>query len=355
MPPLGHLGILLVGFLGSLTASLLAVPQVRRWSLAWGLVDAPGERKIHQTPVPRLGGVAIWLAFMLGFWGLVLLRWHYPHDNGISGLMAGGTILFAMGVVDDVRGLSPYVKLFIQFLAATVAFWLGVEVTSLDLPDSKLLVLNAFSYPITVLWLVGIANALNFIDGLDGLAGGVTVISALTLVVVALFTHQPVAALIAALLAASTLGFLIYNFHPARLFMGDSGALFCGFMLAGIAVTGVLKTQVVVMLLPAVVLSVPLLDITYSTLRRVFLGQNPFLPDADHLHHRLLKAGFSSQNAVAAFYAVCILAGMVATGYVHSLGAYVALMTLMTVFTAGLYGMIRGKEIPAEPPAESAN
>jgi UDP-GlcNAc:undecaprenyl-phosphate GlcNAc-1-phosphate transferase len=327
------------------------VPLVRRWSIAAGYFDAPGDRKIHREPISRLGGVAMYLAFMLAVGAVTLLNGgKLPTGNGIPGLLLGSSVIFVLGLLDDVRNLSPYVKLGGQILAAVIAFYCGVQINALDLPGSQVLILNAFSFPITLMWMVGISNALNFIDGVDGLAGGVTTLSAVTLAVVALFTHQPVVAMFAAMLAGSSLGFLIFNLHPARIFMGDSGALFCGFTLASIAVTGVLKTQIVVMLLPVLVLSVPILDITYSTLRRVFRGQNPFIADADHLHHRLLKAGFSQTHTVYTFYVVCLIAGMLASNYVHSLSMYLVWMGSLLLLTFLLLALLRRGDRQAQAP-----
>jgi UDP-GlcNAc:undecaprenyl-phosphate/decaprenyl-phosphate GlcNAc-1-phosphate transferase len=315
-----------IGFLLALTFSLFMVPKVRAYAIASGHLDTPDERKLHQTPVPRLGGIGIFVSFMLTFLLVALVSQRIPVTSSLLGILVGSTLMFTLGVMDDLKNLSPYIKLAVQFLAAIVAFLLGVQISVLDLPGSKLLVLHALSFPITLLWLVGISNAMNFIDGVDGLAGGVTTLSAVTLSLVAIFTHQSTEALLAAILAGASLGFLVHNFHPAKIFMGDSGALFSGFMLSSLAVTGVLKSQVVVMLLPVLVLSVPLMDITFSTMRRLFLGKNPFLPDADHLHHRLLKAGLSPMKTAYAFYAICFVAGLLATGYVHYLIPYVLLM-----------------------------
>jgi UDP-GlcNAc:undecaprenyl-phosphate GlcNAc-1-phosphate transferase len=344
----------LAGFFLALVITLFLVPLVRKRAIAAGFYDAPGERKIHRYPIPRLGGVGIWLGFMLAFWLMVLFNWEYPHGSGVVGILAGGSIIFALGLIDDLYNISPYVKLAGQFLAAVVAFYLGVQVNTLDLPGSKVLVLHAFSFPVTVLWLMAISNAMNFIDGVDGLAGGVTTLSALTLAFVAVFTNQPVAALLAALLAGASMGFLVFNFYPAKIFMGDSGALFSGFTLAAIAVTGVLKTKVVVMLLPILVFCVPLIDITYSTLRRLFQLKNPFIADGDHLHHKLLKAGNSQIRTVAYFYTICVAAGMLATGYVNYLGYYLIVVCGLFLLAAGLIQLVR-QFYPAQTLPEAAN
>jgi UDP-GlcNAc:undecaprenyl-phosphate/decaprenyl-phosphate GlcNAc-1-phosphate transferase len=330
------------GFLIALVLSLCLVPWICKKALAAGFTDIPDDRKIHRVPVPRLGGVAVWLAFMIAL-GAILLLSGFPHPKGNSlwGILTGGTMIFTLGLIDDLVGLSPYVKLLGQFAAAAVAFAMGVQINTLDLPGSMFLMLKGLAFPVTLLWIVALSNAMNFIDGVDGLASGVVTFSSITLVIVALFTNQPVAALLAALLAGANLGFLTYNFHPARIFMGDSGALFSGFLLASIAVTGVLKTPIVVMLLPIVVLSVPIIDITYSTLRRLFRGQNPFLPDADHIHHRLLKAGFSQVRTVLALYGVCLISGVIASSYVNLLGNYLIIMTILIGLSIGLILAVR--------------
>ncbi len=321
--------------------SFILVPIVRKQAISAGYYDAPGARKIHKYPIPRLGGIAIWLAFMLSLGAIVMLGWRPELHNALLGILAGGTIVFLLGLLDDLFNLSPYLKLAIQFIAALTAFFLGIQINNLDLPGAQLLVLNALSLPVTVIWLVGLMNAMNFIDGIDGLAAGVTTLSALTLTVVALFTNQPSSALLAALLAGSSLGFLVYNFHPARIFMGDSGALFCGFLLACIAVTGVLKTKVAVMLLPIFVLSVPILDITYSVFRRLLRGKNPFLADADHIHHQFLKAGMGQIRTVTYLYSLCVVGGLISVWYVNYLPIYIASLAVMFLLAFLLITLVR--------------
>ncbi|HEY9745534.1 MAG TPA: MraY family glycosyltransferase [Oculatellaceae cyanobacterium] len=332
----------------ALLLTMILVPIVRKMAISGGYYDAPGDRKIHKYPIPRLGGIAIWLGFMMALGAIGLFQWHRELGNALPGVLAGGAIMFVLGLLDDLLTLSPYVKLGIQFMAALVAFALGVQINTLDLPGAQLLVLNALSLPVTVLWLVGLSNAMNFIDGVDGLAAGVTVLSALTLTVVALFTNQPSSALLSALLAGASLGFLAFNFHPAKIFMGDSGSLFCGFLLASVAVTGVLKTKMVVMMLPMFVLSVPILDITFSVLRRLAKGRNPFLPDADHIHHQFLKAGMGQVRAVSYLYMLCVLGGLIAVWYVNYLPVYIALLAGLFLLAACLIMLVR-KFYPVSP------
>ena len=325
----------------ALVISLALVPLIRRMAIKAGMYDAPGERKIHKTLIPRLGGIAIFCGFIFSLAILVGADAKLEISQALMGTLAGSAIIFALGLADDLKNISPYIKLAIQFVAALTAFFMGVEVATLDLPQSKLLMLHALSLPVTVVWIVSLSNAMNFIDGLDGLAGGVTVISALTLAVIASFTHQPMEALLAATLAGAALGFLAYNFHPAKIFMGDSGALFCGFMLACISVTGVFKTKVVVMLLPLFILIVPILDINYSIFRRLLQGKNPFLPDASHIHHQFINSGMSQVKAVTYLYIMCIMGGIVATGYVNYVVYYVTILLAVSCLGALLVNIVR--------------
>ncbi len=301
----------------------------------------PNERKIHKSPIPRLGGVAIWLCTILTFAILVLLSWNYPHGNGLSGILVGGSIMFLLGLVDDIYNLSPKFKLFVQFGAALVAFLLGVKIDVLYNPFGDSIALGLLSLPITLIWLVAISNAMNFIDGVDGLAGGVSAISAVTLGVVAIYTHQPISALVAAILAGSMLGFLVFNFHPAKIFMGDSGALFAGFTLAALSVTGVLKTVTVTMLLPIMILAVPIMDISYSVLRRLFKKESPFVADSEHIHHKLLKAGFSHNRTIIILYLLCIAAGSIATMFVGAYRVYFFIVLAILLMMFALAGISR--------------
>lgn len=303
----------IIGFFTSFLLAIAIVPAVRFICLKKGYVDMPNERKIHKKPIPRLGGVAIWLCTLLTFALLVLLSWDYPHGNGLSGILTGGSIMFLLGFVDDIYDLSPKFKLVIQSGAALIAFLLGVRIDALYNPFGDPIALGLFSFPLTIIWLVGISNAMNFIDGVDGLAGGISAISAITLGVVAIYTQQPISALVAAILAGSMLGFLLFNFHPAKIFMGDSGALFSGFTLAALSVTGVLKTVTVTMILPIMILAVPIIDISYSVVRRMMNNANLFLADADHIHHKLIRAGLSHNRTVIILVLTCTAAGSIAT------------------------------------------
>lgn len=298
------------------------VPLVIAFSKKEGLVDMPGERKIHKIPVSRIGGVAIWSSTMLTFLFLVLLS-YYPYGSLVSGLLLGGTLMFLLGLIDDVYNLSAKFKLLIQILIVTMVYCLGVKFDTILNPfdiTGPLIHLNVWlSYPLTILWVVGISNAVNFIDGVDGLAGSVITVNAITLALIALAMTppNPISALIAFILTGAMMAFLTFNFNPAKIFMGDSGALFSGFMLASISITGIMKSATLAILLPFLVLAVPIMDITYSSLRRIFKGQSPFVADAEHIHHKLLKAGLSQKLTVAIMTAVAVIAGSIATCFMN--------------------------------------
>jgi len=299
------------------------VPFVIDFSQKEGLVDKPNERKIHTIPISRLGGIAIWSSTMLTFLVLVLLS-YYPYGSLLSGILLGGSLMFLLGLIDDVYNLNAKFKLFIQLAIATIVYLLGVKIDTIFNPFGPTINLGMLSYPITVLWIVGISNAVNFIDGVDGLAGSVITVNAITLAIIAtaITPAQPITALIGFILAGSMLAFLTFNFNPAKIFMGDSGALFSGFLLATLSIAGVMKGATLAILLPFMVLVVPIVDITYSSMRRIMKGSSPFVADAEHIHHKLLKAGFSQKKTVGILTSVAIVGGAIATCFTGSLEHY---------------------------------
>lgn len=305
----------IIGMVIAYLIGVCLVPLVISFSKKEGLVDVPNERKIHTKPISRIGGVAIWASTMLTFLCLVLMS-YYPSENLLSGILLGGSLMFLLGLVDDVYNLDAKFKLFLQISIATLVYLLGVQINDVPFIGD----LGIFSYPITLLWIVGISNALNFIDGVDGLAGSVVTVNAVTLAIIAVAMTPPnhVSALIGFILAGSMLAFLTYNFNPAKIFMGDSGALFSGFLLAAISITGVMKAATLAILLPFLVLAVPIMDITFSSLRRISKGKSPFVADSEHIHHKLLHAGFSQKKTVMIMTSVAIIAGALASLFMGS-------------------------------------
>ena len=308
--------IYLVTFFAALLATYFATPVVRLFAAKINAVDVPDDRKVHAAPIPCLGGLAIYAGFLLALLiALVLANLAGIKLNlaVILGIVFSSTILLVVGIVDDVRGLRPTTKLIWQIAAAAVVIYLGVEISFISNPFNGIWLLGIFAVPLTLLWVVGITNAMNLIDGLDGLAAGVTAISALTLFFVALRTHQPGAALLMLALAGAVLGFLRFNFFPASIFLGDSGSMFLGFVLAAASIIGVLKTTLVVALvIPVLILGVPIFDTLFAIGRRLSKGRHPFEADNKHIHHMLLRAGFNKREAVLAIYIACFLLSFIA-------------------------------------------
>ncbi len=310
----------IIGTIIAFILGLFIVPVVIMYSEKKGLMDLPNARKIHSHPIPRLGGVAIWICTVLSFFALIILS-YYPYRSLLSGLLLGGSLMFLLGLIDDIYGLEAKFKFVIQITIASIVFFLGVKITTLFIPFIGLIHVHPIlSYFGTIAWIVGISNAVNFIDGVDGLAGSVITISSVSLglLAIALVPSDNVSSLIAFILAGSMLGFLTYNFHPAKIFMGDSGALFGGFILASLSILYQMKTGDWKMYLPLLVLAVPIIDIAFSTLRRILKGISPFVADAEHIHHKLLKLGLSQNKAVLLLVIFSIFMGWIATFIANS-------------------------------------
>ncbi len=322
------------GFLITFLITLVMVPLIRKFCLKRGFVDYPNKRKIHKKPIPTLGGIGIWISTLIGFLILIFTNSNYSYETGITGIFIGGSLLFVIGLVDDIYDLSPGFKLMVQIAATIIAFILGVRIEVLSNPFGDPVTLGILSFPLTALWLVGITNAVNFIDGIDGLAGGIITIMAITLGIVAIHSGQPGSAFVAALLSGSMMGFLVFNFYPAKIFMGDSGALFSGFVLAGLSVTGVVKSVAVSVLLPVLIFTVPIIDMSFSICRRLLKGSNPMKADNEHIHHKLLKSGLSQNRTVAVLYSLCIAGGTIATFMIGAHRTYLVLMVFIILFMA---------------------
>lgn len=329
----------LIAFAISALIVLLSTPVVKQIGLKSGRVDLPGGRKVHSQPMVRLGGVSIYLgtlAALLVVWGIggfidaggdALSR---NTEYEIWGVTVGGLAFFLIGLMDDLFGLSAISRLLMQMVVAALAWNVGVSIEFLSVPGLGLVSLPLWiSLPVTVIWLVGMANAINWIDGLDGLAAGVSGIAAVVMLIVSLLMAQPAAALVAAALAGGALGFLRYNFNPAQIFMGDGGAYFMGFTLAGVGVIGLVKGVTAgAVLLPYLILAVPIVDMSSVIINRLRSGSSPFVADKRHLHHRLLEAGLSQRVTVLFIYVLTLWVGSLAllfaglpSGIVYALAA----------------------------------
>ena len=296
-----------------LAVSLLVTRRVRTFATNRKIGVYPNERMVHTGFIPRLGGLGIVAGVLLG---AVLLVGLYGRiwDISLIGILAGSLLMALVGVLDDMRGLNAPQKISVQFIAATLVILSGNRIDALVNPFGPDLSLGYFALPITYLWLIGVTNALNLLDGLDGLAAGVSVVAGLTFAVIGWHQGHIPAALLCLLMVVATLGFLKYNFHPASIFMGDTGSLFLGFFLASMALN-VFSAHpgTVHLLLPIIILAVPIGDTVVAFLRRMIRGMHPFKPDKDHLHHRLIYLGLTHLQAVflicfsAVLYAVVAL------------------------------------------------
>lgn len=327
-------------FLISLFVVIVTTPIINRIGKRIGLVDKPNHRKVHQRPMVRLGGVAMFIGVVIALlivWGMgEFATLKSGKESEILGVAIGGTAFFLIGLADDLFNLSPKTRLVLQVVVSGLVWQSGVQIDFLTNPLAGLFSLPEWaSLPITVIWLVGMANAINWIDGLDGLAAGVSGIAAFVMLWTCLFMGQPHAALFAAALAGATFGFLRYNFNPAQIFMGDGGAYFIGFTLAGVGVIGLVKSvTTVAVLLPYVILAVPILDMSAVILDRLRRGKSPFVADKRHLHHRLLKAGLSQRLAVLFIYSLTLWAGslaMAVSGMPSGVGYAIAATVVLSV------------------------
>ena len=283
----------------ALLLSLLVTPVVIKLAFKVGAIDKPNSRKVHAKVMPRLGGLAIFVAFTIPTLMTIGV------NKQFIGLLIGGIIILAIGVLDDIKGLSPKVKLAGQLVAALVLISFGAKVDTITNPfGSASINLGWLSIPVTIFWIVGVTNAVNLVDGLDGLAAGIAAIAAATLGVVAM-ENDPAITLVAFILVGAILGFMRYNFNPARIFMGDSGSLFLGYILSGLAIMGLAKSATVFSLfVPVLVLGVPILDTLFAIIRRVVNDQPIFKADKAHLHHCLLASGLTHRQAVLVIYLI---------------------------------------------------
>lgn len=303
------MGNILQPFIFSTLLSLLLTPIIRQIAIKIGAVDIPkDDRRVHKEPMPLMGGLAIYISVIIAF--LIFL----PLDKTLASIIIGGTIIVIGGVIDDMRELSPKAKFLFQIIGALVLVAGDVRIDFITNPFSKtsqIIKLGIFSIPLTMFWVVGITNTLNFIDGLDGLAAGVAMISSLSFLATASkFNYIPVV-IMSSIIAGSCAGFLPYNFNPAKIFMGDTGALFLGFVLAALSIEGVMKSvATIAVVVPIIILGIPIFDTTFAIFRRLLNGKSIVEADKGHLHHRLLALGYSQKKTVGILYAISAIFGI---------------------------------------------
>ncbi|MFF5993812.1 MraY family glycosyltransferase [Lysinibacillus sp. KU-BSD001] len=322
--------MLYVSLIVAVLAAILLTPLVKQLAFRIGAVDAPNYRKVHARIMPRLGGLAIFGAFLIG---VAILR---PDGENMLAIVLGATVIVITGVLDDMYEISAKAKMLGQLVAACIiVFFGGIQIEFFNLPfDDGTLSLGLLSIPLTILWIVGITNAVNLIDGLDGLAAGVSTIALITLATMAFTLSDMFVVAIAAILAASTFGFLFYNFHPAKIFMGDTGALFLGFMIAVLSLLGFKNITMVSFIVPVIMLGVPISDTFFAIVRRLRMKQKWSDPDKSHLHHRLLDLGFSHRQTVLIIYGIATLFGLAAI--IFSMSTVWGAILLITVILVAI-------------------
>ncbi len=290
---------LAVGFLISFASTPTVIALANRVKA----LDIPKDsRRIHKKPIPLIGGLAIFYGFVISVLCFAVI------DREIMGILIGAVIIVTVGVVDDMRELSAKIKLLFQIIAAAIVIYFGVDITYIANPFSQwfgpvYINLGLWSIPITMVWIIGVTNAVNLIDGLDGLAVGVSSIASVALLSLTLISQNLNAAIVTAALAGAGFGFLPYNFNPAKIFMGDTGSTFLGFVLACISIQGIMKMYALVSFaVPVLILGLPIFDTLFAIIRRLLTGKSIMSPDRGHLHHRLLDMGFSQKQTVAILY-----------------------------------------------------
>ncbi|MEH6992703.1 MraY family glycosyltransferase [Neobacillus drentensis] len=320
--------------------SILITPLVKKLAYKIRATDRPNKRKVHQTLMPRLGGLAIYIAFLAG---VILLQPVNPYSSSI---IIGSGIIVISGILDDIYELSAKLKLMAQIAAAAIiVLYGGLQITFINLPFGGLFEFGYLSIPFTVLWIIGITNAINLIDGLDGLAAGVSSIALVAISGMAFIMGNLYVVTIGSILLVSTIGFLYHNFYPAKIFMGDTGALFLGFMISVLSLLGFKNITFVSFIVPIIILGVPISDTIFAILRRIINKQPLSAPDKSHLHHCLLRLGYSHRETVLIIYAMAALFGLLAVVFSQAklwgamlLGAVLLFFIEIIAEKIGLFG-----------------
>jgi len=298
----------LFAFALAMAVAFGATPAAKLFAEKMGAVDVPRDsRRMNKKPVPRAGGLAIFVGFLAG--ALIIGQ----VTGEIIALYLGALVVVVLGVADDIRSLKPMQKMVGQLVAALIPTLSGIRIERFSNPFSASgsFDLGVLSVPVTVLWIVGIINAVNFIDGLDGLAVGISTIASFTMFTIAILVSEPSIAVITAALAGACLGFLPYNANPAKIFMGDTGSMFLGYILATLSIEGLFKLYAVVsFMVPFIILGLPIFDTGFAIVRRLMKGQSPLQADRGHVHHRLIDMGFDQKQSVSILYALSVVLGL---------------------------------------------
>ena len=325
-----------VPFFIALIVSYAVTPGVKKLAIKIGAIDKPDERKVHTHVIPRLGGLAIYIGFMAA------VLYSMPVFSEFFGFLLGAAAIVLLGIWDDIRNIPARVKLAGQIIAAAIPVAYGVQIEWVTNPFWTILIIPEWlAVPVTVFWIVGFTNTVNLIDGLDGLAAGVSVIASISMFFMAVSMNQYLPAMILVAMSGAALGFLQYNFNPAKIFMGDTGSMLLGYTMAVVAVLGLVKTAATVALIvPIIALGVPIMDTLFAIIRRKMSGVPVFQPDKGHLHHRLLALGMTQKQAVLSMYMVSVLLGFVAV-FVANVGYKTGIVTIAAVLAVCIYSARR--------------
>ncbi|GAB3789554.1 glycosyltransferase family 4 protein [Virgibacillus kimchii] len=336
---------LAIAFAIALISAFLITYPVKKLSIKWGAVDFPNHRKIHTKVTPRLGGLAIFAGSLIG------LLYLFPSHPNLPEIILGSIVILITGALDDRYGLRPGVKLTGQIIAASFLISDGLIIDRLTLPFFGTVELGFMSVLITLLWVVGITNAINLIDGLDGLATGVTTIALISIFIMALIDAQVIAAYLSIVLIGANLGFLYHNFYPAKIYMGDAGSNFLGYMIAVVSMLGLFKNIALFgFIIPVIVLAVPIFDTLFTMIRRASNKENIMTADNKHIHYQLLRLGYSHRKTVLILYVVSALFGTMAilfsnASMMTSIVITFFVLVLLHIF-AEIMGLVMGGKRP---------
>ena len=328
--------------------SFIITPLVKKLAIKVNAIDIPkDERRVHNKPIPVMGGLAIYIAFVIG-----TILYNGILTTSQIGIIIGATIIVIGGIIDDIKDLSPKYKVLIQVIAAICLLASGIRISTVTNPFREFypyLSIGWVYIPVTIIWIVGVTNAFNLIDGLDGLAAGIAFISSVTLMIVSLLNGRLEAAFLTAVLSGAVLGFIPYNFNPASIFMGDTGSQLLGFLLAAISIEGAIKSATsFVIAVPILAFGLPIYDTLFAMIRRKVNGKSMMQADKGHLHHRLLDMGLSQKQAVIIMYFISAVLGGIAiiAMQISNQRAYFLLASVMViiVLVAWKYGIFEQKE-----------
>lgn len=329
------------------------VPLAIKFAVKKGIIDNPkkDDRRVHKEPTPRAGGIAIIVSMAVSLLLYYILSLFYDSlkvDMRFVGYCIAAIIIGIMGFLDDLKDLRAIEKTLFQIVAASVIYLFGISIVGIKIPfiHQNIIDFGIFAYPITLFWILGITNAVNLIDGLDGLAAGISSISAISLLVIFLIVGAPLEVIVITIaLVGATLGFLPYNFNPAKTFMGDVGSNFLGFTLSVISIMGMAKGYTILTIAtPIIILGIPVFDMVFAIIRRLIRHQKITAPDKEHIHHRLLNLGLSQKQAVLTLYTITSVLGIIAVALTANMKWQILLVIIILANILGIYFVVRCKK-----------